>query len=165
MKQIIFNRAAFGRRLRNLRSLKEWTQEQLGDTVGLNPESIRSYEAGRSVPKLDGLYLLAQTFSVSMEWLITGKGTLDISTKPEKVSDPINDIRAETESTIQSSSAMFGVEIEYLNVFNEFLSESEMIKKYNISAIELLQVRDALEKGELSADSDILRYITDNLRK
>ncbi|MBZ0266233.1 helix-turn-helix transcriptional regulator [bacterium] len=83
MANFKLDRKSIGRRIRSIRILKNWTQKELADIIGIRPDSIRSYEAGRSVPKLDSLLLLSQTFSVSMEWLVTGKGELEFSTSTD----------------------------------------------------------------------------------
>ncbi len=56
----------------------KWLAEKQGiniktleKTVGLGNATIRGWE--KSSPRCDKLYLIAQHFDVSMEWLLTGK--------------------------------------------------------------------------------------------
>ena len=99
----LLDRKSFGKRIRALRILKEYTQEKLGDLVDLNVESIRSYEAGNSVPKLDGLVSISTVFSVPIEWLLTGEGEIDSTASEVKEFGPADEMIAETQDKNVSS--------------------------------------------------------------
>jgi transcriptional regulator with XRE-family HTH domain len=62
----------------------KWLAEKQGiniktleKTVGLGNATIRGWE--KSSPRCDKLYLIAQHFDVSMEWLLTGKEEKELS--------------------------------------------------------------------------------------
>ena len=60
----------FADRLKQLRSEKNMTQEQLGEILGVKKYSIYTYEKERSGPDIDGLIALADFFDVSVDYLI-----------------------------------------------------------------------------------------------
>ena len=45
--------------LKSMRKLKNWTQQQLADRVGLKRSVIGAYEEGRAEPKIESLLALS----------------------------------------------------------------------------------------------------------
>ena len=62
--------ADFGRRLRELRKSRGWTQQQLADQVGIERAIIGNYELGLHYPAMPVLAKLAQVFQVSADRLL-----------------------------------------------------------------------------------------------
>lgn len=60
----------FASRLREQRLQHGLTMKQLGESVNLAPSTISGYENGTRKPDMDILYLLADTFSVSVDYLL-----------------------------------------------------------------------------------------------
>lgn len=60
----------FAERLRELRAAGSYTQENLGEILGVKKYSIYTYEKGRSEPTIDGLIALADFFDVSIDYLV-----------------------------------------------------------------------------------------------
>ena len=60
----------FAERLRELRMSGNYTQEKLGEILGVKKYSIYTYEKGRSEPTIDGLIALADFFDVSIDYLV-----------------------------------------------------------------------------------------------
>ena len=59
-------------RIKELRSEREWTQQQLADAVGVSRQSINSIERNRYVPSLELALQFARVFRCpieSMFWL------------------------------------------------------------------------------------------------
>lgn len=52
-------------------------QGEFAKLLGINPNTLRSYENGRSSPNQDFLEQICVQFSVSPEWLLLGRGTMD----------------------------------------------------------------------------------------
>ena len=59
----------FAERIKELRTERNLTQEQLGEVIGVKHYSIYSYEKGRAYPEMRGLVKLADYFGVSMDYL------------------------------------------------------------------------------------------------
>lgn len=56
----------FGRRLKDLRDAKGWTQEQLARETEVSLVTIWKLESGRGLPRLDTLHKLAVALSVDV---------------------------------------------------------------------------------------------------
>jgi transcriptional regulator with XRE-family HTH domain len=66
-----------GKKLQHLRKEKKWTQDKLGELIGIHGRSIGKYEAGMSNPSRETLQKLANIFEVSMEYfLVEDENTL-----------------------------------------------------------------------------------------
>lgn len=63
--------------IKYLRKVRNLTQDQLADKIGVNRAMIGSYEEGRAVPKLPALQILSHYFNVSIDSLVN----VDLSTE------------------------------------------------------------------------------------
>lgn len=63
-------RKAFGRQLRQIRKLRQLTQEELGEGAGISYKYVGEIERGEVNPSLDILIRLAQVLEVSPEELL-----------------------------------------------------------------------------------------------
>jgi len=59
-----------GLNIKYLRKVRNLTQDQLADKIGVNRAMIGSYEEGRAVPKLQALRTISLYFSVSIDNLV-----------------------------------------------------------------------------------------------
>lgn len=62
-------RNKFGKRVRELRKQKGWSQEDLADEAGLHRTYVGSIERGEQNVSLDNIEKIAKTLSVSVEYL------------------------------------------------------------------------------------------------
>lgn len=60
-------RKAFGRQLRQIRKLRQLTQEELGEKAGISYKYVGEMERGEANPSLDILVRLAQVLDISPE--------------------------------------------------------------------------------------------------
>ncbi len=58
-------RAQFGRRLRHLRRLRDFTQDQLAEATGLSVDQISNIERGVNAPSFAALERLASALDVT----------------------------------------------------------------------------------------------------
>jgi putative transcriptional regulator len=61
-------------RVKELRSIRGWTQQQLADAVGVSRQSINSIERDRYVPSLPLAFNFARTFDLSVDQIFTLEG-------------------------------------------------------------------------------------------
>ncbi len=75
-----------GKKLKALRKQKNLTQEQLAKRLWVTKSIISAYESESRFPSLDMLIKLAQTFSVSTDYLlgVNKTQTIDVSKLSEK---------------------------------------------------------------------------------
>ena len=57
-------------RLKKIRSVKDLTQKQVADALGLSTIAIQNYENNRRKPTYDVLIALADFFDVSIDYLV-----------------------------------------------------------------------------------------------
>lgn len=65
-------RTRFGKRVRDLRKQKGWSQEELADKVGLHRTYIGTIERGEQNVSIDNIEKVAKTLGVSLEQLFKG---------------------------------------------------------------------------------------------
>jgi len=65
-------RRALGKRIKQLRKDKGWTQKELANRIGASYAQLNKYEAGQNTPPLDRLILLAEALDTSVDHLLTG---------------------------------------------------------------------------------------------
>jgi transcriptional regulator with XRE-family HTH domain len=70
-----------GLRLKKIRKSLTYTQEKMGSYLGVKRPSYDRYERGEVFPGPKALIVLANTFKVSLDWLIANKGTMIYSEK------------------------------------------------------------------------------------
>lgn len=66
---------AFAKRVSLLRKGKKYTQEQLGKILGITPQAVSRWEQGSALPDIALLPELAETLSVTTDYLLKGKDT------------------------------------------------------------------------------------------
>ena len=65
-------RKAFGKRLKQLRKGKGWTQKELAEKLGIRFGQLNKYECGLNAPPLEKLVQMAELLDVTMDYLLTG---------------------------------------------------------------------------------------------
>ena len=81
-----------GRRIRALRNMKDWTQEELGKRADVNYKFIGEIERGRQNPSLNVLYKIAAAMEVELPELFRFEH--EISDRKEMELQLINIIRS-----------------------------------------------------------------------
>ena len=61
---------AFAKRLKELRSENNYTQNFIASKLGIRQQSYSRYESGVGVPNLDTLVSIAKLFNVSTDYLL-----------------------------------------------------------------------------------------------
>lgn len=56
-----------GKRIKELRTLKKMTAEDLGKAIGISSSAINMYECGQRVPRDEIKIMIAEYFGVSIE--------------------------------------------------------------------------------------------------
>ncbi len=62
--------ATFGEKLRQLRKERGWTQDKLGEEVGVHGRHIGKYESGRAMPNAEAIIRIAKILAVSIDFLL-----------------------------------------------------------------------------------------------
>jgi len=75
---------ALGERIRQLRTERGWSQDELAGQVGSDARAISRYENGRITPSLDALIRIAEVLNVSLDYLAVDGSPR----RPFQVDDP-----------------------------------------------------------------------------
>jgi transcriptional regulator with XRE-family HTH domain len=90
-------------RLRQLREQAQLTQSQLGDKIGQTKSNISKYERGELEPNIQTLFVLANVFDVTVDYLL-GKSEEKAPDKPDddkgnnKFGDDIGSLSPESQA-------------------------------------------------------------------
>jgi putative transcriptional regulator len=71
MESILYVAQIIHNRVKELRSVRGWTQEQLAQAVGVSRQSINSIERDRYVPSLPLALTFAQVFGCAIDEIFT----------------------------------------------------------------------------------------------
>lgn len=91
-------------RLRELRTKRNLSQQQLADILKINRSTYARYELGETQPDLDLLAKIADFYEVTTDYIIRGKKK-DSNTLPELTSKDERDIAKKLETILDSMSS------------------------------------------------------------
>lgn len=64
-----------GRRIREAREAKHWSQQELADALSpITRQQVSNYELGRSGLRASALQKMCEVLAVNLYWLVTGRG-------------------------------------------------------------------------------------------
>lgn len=96
------NLEAIGKRIQIRRKQLGYTQEQLADMMNVSIQMVSNLERGNKAIRIDNLINLSQILNTSIDYILTGKETLDdlgaltvrlaqLSTKDQKMIEALID--------------------------------------------------------------------------
>lgn len=83
-----------GKFIAGLRKEQGWTQEQLGEKLGVTNKTVSRWEAGLYLPSADMLLMMGELFGVTVNELLTGKRLTDAEYKKTAEENLTQAIRA-----------------------------------------------------------------------
>ena len=93
----------FGENLRNLRKVKNLSQEKLAEKVGVSRQSISKWECGESYPEMDNILILCKIFNCKLNDLVHEELT-DISSLGEDVKMNVVKLKKEKQDKVKGLS-------------------------------------------------------------
>lgn len=81
----------FSEKLTELRHSRGWSQEQLGERLGVTRQTVSKWELGSTTPELEKLAMMSDIFGVSTDELI--KGEPQEASRPSEPSEPAEAIQ------------------------------------------------------------------------
>lgn len=140
---------AIGARIKAFRKGKGLTQVELGEMLGINFQHISKYERGEFIPTFENLIKLIDHFSVNINWLLTGDGTM------------YQEDKSQYKITEEQVARVIRDEDEKLGEIVDILKKNEKLK---LAVYEFLQ---SLKQGD-SAAKQLQRIgqemLTENLK-
>lgn len=77
----------FNEKLKELRSSRDLTQEELAEALFVSRTAISKWESGRGYPSIDSLKEISTFFSVTIDELLSGEKLLSIAEKLSRNDD------------------------------------------------------------------------------
>ena len=111
----------FAEKLIELRKSKGWSQEELGDKLGVTRQTISKWELGSTTPEMEKIAALSELFNITTDELIKGKAPEKSSVFPEdKVFDGTGivfvDKRRKFEFEYKSEKTWRGIPLVHINL-------------------------------------------------
>ncbi|MBU0996780.1 MAG: helix-turn-helix domain-containing protein [Firmicutes bacterium] len=137
-----------GKKLTELRQTKEFTQDDLAETMYVSHQAVSKWERGLALPSIDNLCYLMDLYSVSLEELLC----LDVKIETDSLDDLFHNHQREF---IIHEVVLNRVEKLKLTDIIHKLSESErkyalyLLMDHNLEISEILWPRLSLEERQL----------------
>ena len=74
-----------GRKIRELRKERKWTQEYLSELLDVNPKSILRIESGQTFPTIQNIEKLSEVFEIEISDLFNNKSFADIKDLKQEI--------------------------------------------------------------------------------
>lgn len=98
----------FSQKLMELRRARGWSQEQLGEKLGVTRQTISKWELGQTTPELEKLAAMSDLFGITTDELING-------TSPEPQIQEIKPHRFVFEYEYKSARTVRGIPLVHIN--------------------------------------------------
>lgn len=72
----------FDEKLMNLRKSRGWSQEELGDKLGVTRQTVSKWELGATTPEMEKLAAMSELFGISVDELIKGGDCNETKSEP-----------------------------------------------------------------------------------
>lgn len=95
----------FGEQIKAIRQKEKMTQAQLAEQLHVTRQAVSNWENNRNLPDLEMIILIAQTFHVSLDWLILG-GDNNMNEMTEKL---IEDGKETNKAKFRFKAALTGL--------------------------------------------------------
>lgn len=133
----MFSQVDFGKRLKEFRKKKNFTQKEVATRIGVSEQAVSKWENGECLPDVYNLKLLGQLLHISVDTLLDTEND-----KPEKVIETIKIGGAEFEviekpETILAGKIIFSKDYEDINEFHNAIDS--VMEESKQTAFGLLQ--------------------------
>ena len=78
-----------GRKIRELRKERKWTQEYLSELLDINPKSVLRIESGQTFPTIQNIEKLSEVFEIEISDLFNNKSFADIKDLKQEIFNTI----------------------------------------------------------------------------
>lgn len=105
------NIMTFAERLMALRRAKGWSQEELGERLGVTRQTVSKWELGSTTPEMEKLSALSALFGVSLDELVNGKQEQIPAEKPL-----VTEKQARFHYEYKSARSWHGMPLVHINI-------------------------------------------------
>src|SRR5687767_6897990 len=86
-------KATLGDRLREARELAGLTQTAAAKALGMRRPSVSEIESDQRRVSTDELYKMAELYGVSADWLATGEGSVELTSRVRLMAKALRDLK------------------------------------------------------------------------
>jgi transcriptional regulator with XRE-family HTH domain len=101
----------FGEQIRQIRQKEQLTQAQLAEKLHVTRQAVSNWENNKNLPDLEMIILIAQTFHVTLDWLILGGENMN-----QMIEKLIEDGRETNQAKFRYKTALIGLILAVLGV-------------------------------------------------
>ncbi len=104
-----------GEKIIKLRQSKGYSQEELGEKLGVSRQAVSKWETGQTTPDVDKVVLMSKLFGVSTDYLLKDEAV-------QKVNEPANSVtakfsfREKLHYERKSNKTLFGLPLYHINI-------------------------------------------------
>ncbi len=73
-----------GAKIREIRRMRNETQQKLGHAIGVAQQSVAAWEGGRSMPNAESLLKIAEHYGISADWLLSLSSRIELNMERDK---------------------------------------------------------------------------------
>lgn len=140
---------SFSERLKELRQLNNFTQQELADYLDVSRVTYTNYERGHSEPNLNTVKLLASHYKVSTDYLLDFNDDTLNKNKTKK-------LLLGLEAELKKINRAFELEIQ-----NLLINLLNLIKTNQLSSSDVTKWLIEINKKDLEGSSEILHFISE----
>ncbi|HEP1263205.1 TPA: helix-turn-helix transcriptional regulator [Streptococcus pyogenes] len=140
---------SFSERLKELRQLNNFTQQELADYLAVSRVTYTNYERGHSEPNLNTIKLLASHFKVSTDYLLDFNDDTLNKNKTKK-------LLLGLEAELKKINRTFELEIKSL-----LIDLLNLIKTNQLSSSDVTKWLIDINEKHLECSSELLRFISE----
>ena len=102
----------FAEKLMELRKSRGWSQEELGERLGVTRQTVSKWELGATTPEMEKLVAMSELFGLSVDELVKGGGTLDEQKPPQPTGSKLRLVNGE----YKSKKTWRGIPVVHINL-------------------------------------------------
>lgn len=104
----------FGDRVHHLRKIPGWSQAELAERIGRQPNAIQRLESGNTGPSLDGICRLAEAFGMSPSQLLEGIGPSAATGRSDALDGIVGRLSGLSQAELESMRRLIDAGIDLL---------------------------------------------------
>jgi len=150
-------------RIKQIRKLKNLTQQEFANRLGIKRSTISNYEMGRNNPVDSVISLICREFNVNEEWLRNGTGDMFL---PENRQDEIEKaVRNLFTGETDSFKSRFITMLAKLSTSDWERLELEAMKLLNLKNEQITNTSDSIEERVTQAEEEYIKSDSNLVRK
>jgi transcriptional regulator with XRE-family HTH domain len=145
----------------HLRKQNKWSQDYLGEQIGVYGRRISLYENGKSIPSTETLQKIAEVFEVSIDYLLNNES------KNNNLADKLRQLRRKRGWNQEFLASLIGIGRQYISKYESgklspsFKTLDKLADTFGVS-IDFLRVKEKVDLSGLDIrDKELLDLLNE----